>query len=98
VHPGPRDAPPACRRLLHEAETIEYIKLIKSSYSIVFNKLSSMGRRDPSQQTGGIMQPSTLSLTQSVSPSPQQAAPAVNATSSFRTVAFALLVDRALAA
>ncbi|MEM5438371.1 hypothetical protein [Paraburkholderia diazotrophica] len=44
------------------------------------------------------MQSSTSSLIQSVSPSPQQAAPAVNATSSFRTVAFGLLVDRALAA
>ncbi|WP_265335266.1 hypothetical protein [Paraburkholderia franconis] len=44
------------------------------------------------------MQPSTSSPIQSVSPSPQQAAPAVNAASSFRTVAFVLLVDRALAA
>ncbi|SIT36021.1 hypothetical protein BN2476_80023 [Paraburkholderia piptadeniae] len=39
THPVRRDAPPASRRLLHEAETIEYIKLIKSSYSIVFNKI-----------------------------------------------------------
>ncbi|MEX3931426.1 hypothetical protein AB4Y32_06320 [Paraburkholderia phymatum] len=44
------------------------------------------------------MQSSTSSLIPSVSPSPQQAAPAANVASSFRTVAFALLVDRALAA
>ncbi|WP_277403080.1 hypothetical protein [Burkholderia sp. Ac-20365] len=44
------------------------------------------------------MQPSTSSLFPSVSPSSPQAAPAASSVSSFRTVAFALLVDRALSA
>jgi hypothetical protein len=46
------------------------------------------------------MQPSTSSLFPSVSPSPssQQAAPVASSVSSFRSVAFALLVDRALSA
>ncbi|WP_336599333.1 hypothetical protein [Paraburkholderia bengalensis] len=44
------------------------------------------------------MQPSTSPLVPSVPASSQQAASASHAASSFRTVAFALLVDRALAA
>jgi hypothetical protein len=44
------------------------------------------------------MQPSTSSLIQSVPQSSQQPVPALKAVSSFRTVAFSLLIDRALAA
>ncbi|MEM5350381.1 hypothetical protein VOI32_26890 [Paraburkholderia caribensis] len=44
------------------------------------------------------MQPSTSSLFKSVSPSPQQAASSGSNTPGFRTIAFSLLVERALSA
>jgi hypothetical protein len=56
-----------------------------------------MDPRDPPRQTGGIMQPSTSSQFPSFSSSSQQTAAAGSA-STFRTVAFSLLVDRALSA
>jgi hypothetical protein len=57
-----------------------------------------MGRSDLPLQTEEIMQPSTSSLFKSVSPSPQQAASSGSNTPGFRTIAFSLLVDRALSA
>ncbi len=57
-----------------------------------------MDPNDPPLQTEEIMQPSTSSLFKSVSPSPQQAASSGSNASGFRTIAFSLLVDRALSA
>jgi hypothetical protein len=60
--------------------------------------ISSTDYRDPTQLPEEVMQPSTSSLVPSVPASSQHAAAVSHAASSFRTVAFALLVDRALAA